>query len=64
MFANVVTTFRAGIFLGPGEVKNELEKVFKKSKGLPSEMIRNEPADKVTERQVSAKVRGFFSSTV
>jgi hypothetical protein len=47
---------------GPGEAKIELEREMKKSKRLSSKIVKIEPADKMTERQIAAKVRKFFAS--
>lgn len=53
-----------GIFIfGPGEAKIELEKEIKKrSKELSSKIVRTETTDKMTERQIAAKVRNFFQA--
>jgi hypothetical protein len=45
---------------GPGEAKIELEKEMKRSKALGSRIVSVEPADKMTEKQIAAKVRDFF----
>jgi hypothetical protein len=47
---------------GPGEAKTELVKEMKKSKDLSSRIVRTETTDKMTERQIKAKVRKFFIS--
>lgn len=44
---------------GPGEAKGELEKRLK-SKGLGSRIIGVETVDKMTDRQIAAKVREHF----
>ena len=49
--------------LGPGEAKTELGKEIRKSKSLASKIVKIEPADKMTERQIAAKVRGFFADS-
>jgi len=46
---------------GPGEAKTEFGKEIKKSKELSCRIAEIEPADKMTERQILAKVRDFFS---
>ena len=48
---------------GPGESKTELKKAFEKQKELRGKIIAVEPADKMTERQIVAKVRQQFSVT-
>lgn len=45
---------------GPGEAKIELKKHLEKSKDLALQVRGIEPADKMTERQVIAKVKDFF----
>jgi hypothetical protein len=51
------------LILGPGEAKTELKKEMEKSGGLAAKKITVEPADKMTERQVAAKVRQFFTGS-
>jgi hypothetical protein len=48
------------LILGPGKAKTELKKELEKSGELAAKKITIEPADKMTERQVAAKVRQFF----
>lgn len=48
------------LIFGPGEAKIELEKEIKKSKELSSKIVGTEPADKMTERQIAARVKNFF----
>ena len=49
------------VFLfGPGEAKVELEKEIKNSKELALRVAGVEPADKMTENQIRARVREFF----
>ena len=50
------------LILGPGEAKIELEREMKRSKPLASRIVGIQPADKMTERQIAAKVRKFFAS--
>lgn len=45
---------------GPGEAKGELEKRLK-NEGLKDSALSVESADKMTDRQISAKVREHFS---
>jgi hypothetical protein len=49
------------LILGPGEAKFELEKRLKHAE-LHKLVIGIEPADKLTDRQVAAKVKTFFAS--
>ncbi len=46
---------------GPGEAKGELEKRLE-SKGLKGRIVGVETVDKMTDRQIAAKVRGQFAS--
>ncbi|MGD8522902.1 MAG: hypothetical protein PVF56_17265 [Desulfobacterales bacterium] len=48
------------LIFGPGEAKNELKKEIEKSKELARKLKKIESADKMTRRQIAAKVRGFF----
>ena len=47
------------LILGPGEAKGELKKRLKKNR-LDGRIVGIETADKMTDRQIEAKVRGFF----
>ncbi len=51
------------LILGPGEAKTELKKEMEKSRELASKKITVEPADKMTERQIAARVRQFFTGS-
>jgi len=49
------------LIFGPGEAKIELKKeIEKSSKGIENRIKKIESADKMTIRQVAAKVRAFF----
>ncbi|MGO9930280.1 MAG: hypothetical protein ACLPV8_00450 [Steroidobacteraceae bacterium] len=48
------------LIFGPGEAKGELKERLE-STGLGSRIAAIETADKMTDRQISAKVRDFFS---
>ena len=48
------------LILGPGEAKRELEKRMRESQGLTARIVKIEAADKMTERQLAAKVKKFF----
>jgi hypothetical protein len=50
------------LIFGPGRAKGELEKEIKKSKSLAKKIVAVETIDKMTERQIAAKVRKFFLS--
>ncbi|MGD8671173.1 MAG: hypothetical protein PVF31_13855, partial [Desulfobacterales bacterium] len=49
------------LILGPGEAKTEIKKEIQKSSGLVVKRISVEPADKMTERQIAARIRRFFT---
>ena len=50
------------LIFGPGKAKGELEKEMKKSKSLAPKVLPLETTDKMTEKQIAAKVRAFFAS--
>ncbi len=47
---------------GPGEAKIEFRKEVEKSKDLSSKITKVETTDKMTEKQIAAKVREFYRS--
>jgi stalled ribosome rescue protein Dom34 len=47
------------LIFGPGEAKGELKKRLE-SKGLGGRIVGVETTDKMTERQIAAKVRAYF----
>lgn len=47
--------------MGPGEARNEFRKHLEKSKQLPRPVIEVAPADKMTDAQIVAKTKDFFS---
>jgi hypothetical protein len=47
------------LLFGPGEAKGELEKRFA-GKGLGGRIVGVETTDKMTDRQIAAKVRQYF----
>ncbi len=49
------------LIFGPGEAKTELKKELQKSREFTLKKITVEPSDKMTERQIAAKVRQFFA---
>lgn len=53
-------TDRLYIF-GPGEAKIELRKEIEKKKAFASKKLQVETADKMTEKQITARVREFFA---
>ena len=48
------------LIFGPGEAKAELKKEIEKSKEAAGKIKQIESADKMTRRQIAAKVRAFF----
>jgi hypothetical protein len=48
---------------GPGKAKAELKKALEKYKDFRGTIVGVEPADKMTEPQIAAKVRQRFSAT-
>lgn len=48
------------LIFGPGEAKTELQKEIQKVSGLSSRIIGIETTDKMTSKQVAAKVRNFY----
>jgi hypothetical protein len=48
------------LIFGPGEAKIELKKEIEKSKQIAARIKKIESADKMTKRQIAAKVRTFF----
>ena len=57
----VVRSAESVQIFGPGEAKGELEKRLK-NEGLKEHALSVETADKMTDRQISAKVREHFST--
>ncbi len=60
----VIATIRdsaAILMFGPGEAKVELKKRMKKAK-VAERIVAVEPADKMTDRQVAARVRKYFDA--
>ena len=55
----VADAYKIMIF-GPGEAKTELAKEFRNSKELSSRIVSIERADKMTQRQIIAKVKESF----
>jgi stalled ribosome rescue protein Dom34 len=52
------------LIFGPGEAKVELKREIEKSKPMAGKIKRLESADKMTARQITAKVRAFFKPYV
>jgi hypothetical protein len=48
------------LIFGPGEAKIELKKEIEKSKGLAGKIKKIETADKMSQKQIAAKVKTFF----
>ena len=62
-YRDVIRAIKDGeriLIFGPGEAKIDLERAIKKTKDLYSRIDRVERADKMTERQIVARVRRFF----
>jgi hypothetical protein len=53
---------QALLIFGPGEAKGELKRRLE-SQGLGSRVAAIETADKMTDRQIGAKVRQYFSAS-
>jgi len=53
----------AVLIFGPGEAKRELEKRIAHAK-VKVPVMKIETADKMTERQIAAKVRNYFQQTI
>ena len=49
------------LIFGPGEAKGELKKAMEKSKDLRERIVGVESDDKMTQRQIAAKVRDYFT---
>jgi hypothetical protein len=48
------------LIFGPGEAKGELKKAIEESKDMGRRIVGVESADKMTQRQIAAKVRDYF----
>jgi hypothetical protein len=65
-YAKVIAQLRkadAVLIFGPGEAKLELEKRIVHEK-VRVPVMKIETADKMTERQIAAKVRNYFQETI
>ncbi|MGD2097108.1 MAG: hypothetical protein PVG35_05965 [Desulfobacterales bacterium] len=49
------------LVLGPGAAKAELKKEIEKSREIGAKKITVQAADKMTEKQIAAKVRNYFA---
>jgi hypothetical protein len=49
------------LIMGPGEAKLELKKALEKQPSTAAKIIAMETRDKMTERQITARVRAFFN---
>jgi len=48
------------LIFGPGEAKGELKKAIEESRELGRRIVGVESADKMTQRQIAARVRDYF----
>lgn len=48
------------LIFGPGEAKGELKKAIEESRELGRRIVGVESADKMTQRQIAAKVRDYY----
>jgi len=48
------------VIFGPGEAKTELQREIEKKKGLSGNIVGIERADKMTDKEIRAKVKNFF----
>ncbi|UCB44457.1 MAG: hypothetical protein JSV25_09540 [Spirochaetota bacterium] len=55
-----ISTADKFLIIGPGDAKIELKKEMEKSKELTRKIVKVEPADKMTENQIRAKVKDYF----
>jgi hypothetical protein len=65
-YRQIVEAVRYGdkfIILGPGEAKIELKKEAEADKSVAEKLVGIETADKMTDRQIAAKVRKYFGLT-
>jgi hypothetical protein len=63
-YGKVIDSIRTAdhiLVLGPGEAKFEFEKALQKHKGLCERLLKVETADKLTEHQMAARVRDFYT---
>jgi hypothetical protein len=61
-YAQVIAELRGAasvLIFGPAEAKSELKRLIEREKGPPRD-IQVEPADKMTDRQIVARVREHF----
>lgn len=49
------------MLMGPGEAKVELKKEMDKSQAISESLVHMETCDKMTQRQIAARVRDFFA---
>lgn len=63
-YSEVIQAIRnadAILIFGPGEAKGELKRAVEESKDLRGRIVGVESADKMTQRQIAAKVRDYFA---
>ena len=64
-YAQIIKTIQNAdsiLLMGPGEAKLELKKEIQKHADLRNRLIKVEPADKMTVKQMLAHVRSFFET--
>lgn len=65
-YGQIATALRGAeaiLIFGPGEAKTELQHRLARQKAM-RELAKVEPADKMTERQIAAKIRRYFKGAV
>ena len=58
----IIRDARKILIFGPGKAKQQLEKEIKKSIELAQKVLPLETTDKMTEKQIAAKIRKYFAS--
>ncbi|BBO75585.1 hypothetical protein DSCW_30020 [Desulfosarcina widdelii] len=62
-FDSVMDTIKGAdriFIMGPGETKNQLKNAINRTKALSGRVMMVETADKMTARQIAARVRDFY----
>lgn len=58
----IIRDARKILIFGPGKAKQQLEKEIRKSMELAQKVLPLETTDKMTEKQIAAKIRKYFAS--